>query len=220
MLAPQIVREAPLADVLVIARRPDDRTVYAHLGRDSRRLRFHKAGDASDFEKAVREDTDPTTSSTGAVSIERDRSPAFDSLSTKADPETFVKALMEGHGRDVLTKRDHDRVLATFETAIESDADGFLVGFAIRGAPTRVVWANVEVIRAGILSPGELQPDPGPGTAAFDMRLAGLVFVEDPLAEPSDLRPSLLADRPWVLMPYPGPVSWSSLLRTAAYLLP
>lgn len=64
MLAPQIVREAPLADVLVIARRPDDRTVYAHLGRDSRRLRFHKAGDASDFEKAVREDTDPTTSST------------------------------------------------------------------------------------------------------------------------------------------------------------
>jgi len=119
----------------------------------------------------------------------------------RVKPEAFVQVLRDGRWRDVTTARDHDRIVETIMDALDQGADGILIGFALHGRPTRVVWADVEVIPAGIIPPQELPLDVPPGSRAFDLRLAGLSFIEnpDPDVEPSQLRPSRFADRPWSL---------------------
>jgi hypothetical protein len=134
----------------------------------------------------------------------------------KAD--AFVRAIREGRWDDVTTERDRERIMETFRSAVERDAAGFLIGFALRGRPTRVMWLDIAVIPAGILSPGELPPNVPPGTRAFDMRLSGFAFVENPDAEASELRPSRFAERPWFLTEYPGRVSWTELREAAERL--
>lgn len=139
----------------------------------------------------------------------------------RVKPEAFVQALRDGRWRDVTTARDHDRIVETFMDALDRGTDGILIGFALQGRPTRVVWADVEVIPAGIVPPEELPPDVPSGTKAFDLRLAGLSFIEnpDPDVEPSQLRPSRLADRPWFLTDYPGRGSWTQLRDAAEQVL-
>jgi len=127
----------------------------------------------------------------------------------KAD--AFVKALREGRWEQVTTEGDYERIAETFQTAVERNAPGFLIGFALTGHPTRVVWVDVLVIPAGFASPGELSPNVAPGTRAFDMRVSGFAFVENPYAEASELRPARFAERPWFLTEYPGRVSWTEL---------
>jgi len=131
----------------------------------------------------------------------------------KAD--AFVKALREGRWEQVTTEGDYQRIAETFQTAVERNAAGFLIGFALPGRPTRVVWVDVLVIPAGFLSPGELSLNVPPGTRAFDMRVSGFAFVENPDAEASELRPSPFAERPWFLTEYPGRVSWTELRQAA-----
>lgn len=131
----------------------------------------------------------------------------------KAD--AFVKALREGRWEEVTTEAVYERIAETFQTAVERNAAGFLIGFALPGRPTRVVWVDVLVIPAGFLSPGELSPNVPPVTGAFDMRVSGFAFVENPDAEPSELRPTRFAERPWFLTEYPGRVSWTDLRQAA-----
>ena len=114
-----------------------------------------------------------------------------------------------------MTARDYERIAETFQTAIERNAAGFLIGFALPGRPTRVVWVDVQVIPAGFLSQGDLPPNVPPSTRAFDMRVSGFAFVENPDAEASELRPSRFADRPWFLTEYPGRVLWTELRQAA-----
>jgi hypothetical protein len=126
-------------------------------------------------------------------------------------PDAFIRALREGRWHDVMTERDFERIAETFETAVERKAAGFIIGFALRGRPTRVVWADVLVVPAGIVPPEQLPPGVPPGTRAFDTRLSGFAFVENPDADASELRPSRFAERPWFLTEYPGRVSWTEL---------
>jgi hypothetical protein len=86
----------------------------------------------------------------------------------KAD--AFVKALREGRWEQVTTEGDYERIAETFQTAVERNAAAFLIGFALPGRPTRVVWVDVQVIPAGFLSPGELPPNVPPGTRARSTR--------------------------------------------------
>jgi hypothetical protein len=131
----------------------------------------------------------------------------------KAD--AFVKALREGRWEEVTTEGDYERIAETFQTAVERNTPGLLIGFALPGRTTRVLWVDVLVIPAGFLSPGELPPNMTPGTRAFDMRVSGFTFVENPDAEASELRPSRFAERPWFLTEYPGRVSWTDLRQAA-----
>jgi hypothetical protein len=48
-----IIREAALDEIERLPRRSSERTVFVRVGGDARRLQFIKAGDASDFEKAL-----------------------------------------------------------------------------------------------------------------------------------------------------------------------
>jgi hypothetical protein len=89
-----------------------------------------------------------------------------------------------GEWQQLAAEPDIERVVEMFKTAIDRDAQGFDIGFAPTGRPTRVVWADVEVIRVGVLLPEELPPDVPPGSKAFDMRVVGFLFVEHPDAEP------------------------------------
>jgi hypothetical protein len=130
-------------------------------------------------------------------------------------PEAFVRALTEGRWRDVVTEREDARIWETFKTAIDRGADGILIGFAFRGRPTRVVWADF-AIHAEIVPPDDLPPNMPPGTQAYDLGFAGLSLLEHPDAEPSQLRPNRFRERPWFLTYYPGRVfgrvSWTKLL--------
>ncbi len=111
--------------------------------------------------------------------------------------------------------RDLERIAVTFTNAVDQGADGILIGFVLSRHPTRVVWTDFERIGAGIVHAGEPPPDVPPGTRASDWRLAGLAFLEHPDAEPSRLRPSRFAERPWFLTDYPGAASWTRLRRAA-----
>ena len=57
------------------------------------------------------------------------------------------------------------------------------------------------------------------GTTAFDLRLAGLAFLEHSDAEPSELRPPRFSERPWFLTDYPGRVSWAELRQSSEVVL-
>jgi hypothetical protein len=136
-------------------------------------------------------------------------------IRTGVKADAFVKALREGRWEQVTTEGDYQRIAETFQTAVERNAAGFLIGFALPGRPTRVVWVDVLVIPAGFLSLRELSPNVTPGTKAFDMRVSGFAFVENPDAEASELRPTRFAERPWFLTEYPGRVSWTELRQAA-----
>jgi len=130
----------------------------------------------------------------------------------------FLRALRAGRWERVTTEGDFGRIVENIQAASESDADGCDIGFALRGSPTRVIWADVEVIRTGIRFPEEYPPNVPPGSEMFDIRVAGYAFVEHPDAEPSELRPSRSANRPWFLTNYPGRVSWARLVHAAERL--
>ena len=137
----------------------------------------------------------------------------------RVTPMDFVQALKSGRWGDVTTSRDFNRIMETFMDAVECGADGAHIGFALPGRPTRVVWADVELISAGVVPSEELPPGIPRGTKAFDSRLTGLSFLERPGAEPSELRPSRFTDRPWFLTDYPGRVSWAELRESAERVL-
>jgi hypothetical protein len=137
----------------------------------------------------------------------------------RVTPMDFVQAMKFSRWGDVTTGRDFKRITETFMDAAERGADGAIIGFALRGHPTRVVWADVEVLSAGVIPPEELPPGIPRGSKAFDLRLAGLAFLEHPDAEPSELRPPRFAGRPWFLTDYPGHVSWTELRETADRVL-
>jgi hypothetical protein len=145
--------------------------------------------------------------------------PAGIGIRRRVKPMDFIQALKHGRWRDVTTGRDFERITETFMDAVDRCADGALIGFALPGHPTRVVWADVEVIPAGVVPPEELPSGIPRGTKAFDLRLAGLAFLEHPDAEPSELRPPRFADRPWFLTDYPGRVSWAGLRQSAEGVL-
>jgi hypothetical protein len=109
--------------------------------------------------------------------------------------------------------------METFEDAFERGADGAIIGFTFPGRPTRVVWADVEVIWAGAIPPEELPEGIPRGSKGYDVRLGGLSFLEHPDAEPSELRPPRFADRPWLLTDYPDSVSWEELREAAEQAL-
>jgi len=120
----------------------------------------------------------------------------------------------------VTAASDFERVVETFKAAIGTDTQGFDIGFALPGRPTRVVWVDVEVIPEGVLLQEELPPGVPAGSKAFDMRVMGFHFVEHPDAEAPALRPIRSADRPWFLTNYPGQVSWKRLCGAAQRLGP
>jgi hypothetical protein len=224
---PEIAREVAPKDVALLPRSPDDRTVKMLIRGDLQRLRFRKPADAADFENALRSMSDKPEDKVrraeqtlaGGLNVASHAVPL--GVFIRVKPEAFVQALRDGRWGDVTTARDHDRIVETFMDALDQGADGILIGFALKGRPTRVVWADVEVIPAGIVPPEELPPDVPSGTRAFDLRLAGLSFIEnpDPDVEPSQLRPSRFADRPWFLTDYPGRGSWTQLREAADQVL-
>jgi hypothetical protein len=140
-------------------------------------------------------------------------------LRRRVKPMDFVQALKHGRWPDVTTGPDFDRITETFIDAINRGVDGALIGFALPGRPTRVVWADVEVSSAGVVPPEELPAGIPRGTKAFDLRLAGLAFLEHSDAEPSELRPPRFAERPWFLTDYPGRVSWAELRQSSEVVL-
>lgn len=116
---------------------------------------------------------------------------------------------------DVTTERDFARIVETFETAVERRAAALLIGFALRGRPhARRVGRRLADPSWG-RAPEQLPPGVAPSTRAFDTRLSGCAFVENPDAKASELRPSRFADRPWFLTDYPCRVSWRELGQVA-----
>ena len=79
---------------------------------------------------------------------------------------TIPSSSPRGEWQQLAAEPDIERVVEMFKTAIDRDAQGFDIGFAPTGRPTRVVWADVEVIRVGVLLPEELPPDVPPGSKA------------------------------------------------------
>src|SRR5262245_25002282 len=76
----------------------------------------------------------------------------------RVTPMDFVQAMKWGHFGDVTTDQDSKRVMDTLMEAAERGADGAMIGFALPGRPTRVVWADFEVFWGGDVPPDEL-PD-------------------------------------------------------------
>jgi hypothetical protein len=226
---PKIAREAARRDVILLPRSPDDRTVAVLINGATQRLRFRKAADASDFENALRSHERANEHGDEVRRAEQRGLQAGDMgaaahrgrtrVGHGVKPMDFVQALKYCRFGDVTTGRDSKRIGETFIDSVERGADGALIGFALGGRPTRVVWADVEVFSAGTIPPEELPPGIPRGTKAFDVRLAGLAFLEHPDAEPSELRPPRFAGRPWFLTDYPGHVSWTELRETADRVL-
>ena len=240
---PEIVREAARRDVALLPRSPDDRAVTLLINGKTQRLRFRKTGDASDFENALRSHgpagvVDPSAEQLGPQSADAGEARSlkrsarlFERLSGLRDlprkegfrdrgtPMDFVQALKFCRFWDVTSRRDSNRIMETFEDAFERGADGAIIGFTFPGRPTRVVWADVEVIWAGTIPPEDLPDDIPRGSKGYDVRLGGLSFLEHPDAEPSELRPPRFADRPWLLTDYPDSVSWEELREAAEQAL-
>lgn len=76
------------------------------------------------------------------------------------EANAFLKAIRAGRWERVTTEGDFGRILEIFNATIDSDGDGCLIRFALRGSPTRILWADVELTEQAFCSPTSIRRMP------------------------------------------------------------